>query len=74
MCVHSFAGDIPPTFFTFACCNFRNVLLSLVGYTWSPVFVAFSETWMCMSTASVESTVREGFDASGPSVHTILDL
>ena len=29
---------------------------------------------MCMSTASVESTVREGFDASGRNVHTILDL
>ena len=37
-------------------------------------FYRFCETSMCMSTASVESTVREGFDASGRSVHTILDL
>ena len=39
-----------------------------------PNFVASTKTSMCMSTASVESTVREGFDASGRSVHTILDL
>ena len=37
-------------------------------------FYRFREASMCMSTASVESTVREGFDASGRSVHTILDL
>ena len=37
-------------------------------------FYRFCETSMCMSTASVVSTVREGFDASGRSGHTILDL
>ena len=37
-------------------------------------FCRFCETSMCMSTDSVESTVREGFDASGRSVHIILEL
>ena len=35
-------------------------------------FCRFCETSMCMSTACVESTVREGFDASGRSVHQFL--
>ena len=37
-------------------------------------FVASGETSMCMSSASVESTVREGFVASGSGVHAMLDL
>ena len=38
------------------------------------IVVAPDETSMCMSTASMESTVREGFHASKCNVHTILVL
>ena len=43
---------------------FLGVRCSLVGHSWSPVFLSFYVTSMCMSTATLESTVREGFGAS----------
>ena len=59
LCVHGFAADIPRTFSHSHTVCFSNAKLSLVGHM-EPVFVALRNS-MCMSTASVMFTVREGF-------------
>ena len=72
LCVHGFAANFTPTFFTFAYC----VLLKcdvVIGWThMEPVFVALRNS-ICMSTASVMFTVRDGFGVSGHNAHTILN-
>ena len=71
MCAR-FRSRYPSDLFTFAYCVFFKCEVVIGGTHMEPVFVALRNS-MCMSTASVMFTVREGFGASGCSVHTILD-
>ena len=71
VCVCTFSQVISlRTSFTFAYCLFRILSEVVSGGThMESGFYRFCDPLMCMSTASVLSTVRERFDASGQCSH-----